>query len=520
MMAEEESGRDAGGYCKPARLVHCSSKPLKILRFPVELQYTLTRKQCEALTVEGRQSTVLAPVRVMGVPQRDGLYVVAKDICLLIHTRKGNVAKTVGQFSPVEKARMRVLCPRANGCVSTHMLLVLTLAGVERLCRSSRFPRTQEVLAWFNHEVSVILAEGALFMQQQGVEQAHEQSTLNFEATSLQSQQDIQAQNFRMQSGMNNIPNNPYGNQYQVDQYGNMNMGHPQRFGQNSFQPDISQLLGQLRLDIQQAVRMQLSSLQHEIDVRVHSQVDQQMAAAQLHIMSDTTQNAKKTEMNPSLYMDVLKQQQQQLQNQAALIQMQQMKMHEHAKQHMEFQAEIQLQQATIQKHSAFLQRQSELIFNHANSGQIGLPITPHNTAENTQMDMEEEKRETPLTNSKKRQPAVTKDDLSQRVLGRLKELQNGLSDLDQERLVQMVHHLQNRKVTASSLSAISDRDLRLIYLQVSVQQAKNTGVFVVNTTKKSKSESTNMNIGSKTVLHMNTAEDCSRDMEQSNMPI
>ena len=58
------------------------------------------------------------PLRIMGGPHRQNLYFVAKDVCVLIHTRKGNVAKSIGQFSETQKARMPVLCVRGNGTVS------------------------------------------------------------------------------------------------------------------------------------------------------------------------------------------------------------------------------------------------------------------------------------------------------------------------------------------------------------------------------------------------------------------
>jgi len=81
---------------------------------------------------------------------------VAKDVCILIHTRKGNVAKSIGQFTETQKARMPVLCVRGNGTVSTHILTVLTVEGVHRLLSASRSPLAPQVLRWITQQVEDI----------------------------------------------------------------------------------------------------------------------------------------------------------------------------------------------------------------------------------------------------------------------------------------------------------------------------------------------------------------------------
>lgn len=155
-------------YCKPAPRLHCNPKPLKILQYPVERQYTLKKKVADALSPEARKSETMVPVRIMGSPHPDGMYVVAKDVCILLHTRKGNVAKSVAQYSPSQKARMQVLCPRSDGCVSTHTLLVLSVAGVQRLCRGSRCRRKTQVLDWLNAQFELITTEGHQSFKTQG----------------------------------------------------------------------------------------------------------------------------------------------------------------------------------------------------------------------------------------------------------------------------------------------------------------------------------------------------------------
>ena len=55
---------------------------------------------------DDKERLVPVHVRIMGTPARDNaLYFVAKDVCLLIHTRKGNVAKSIGQFKEDEKGQ-------------------------------------------------------------------------------------------------------------------------------------------------------------------------------------------------------------------------------------------------------------------------------------------------------------------------------------------------------------------------------------------------------------------------------
>lgn len=334
-------------------------------------------------------------------------------------------------------------------CIYTYAF-VLTLAGVERLCRSSRFPRTQEVLAWFNHKVSVILAEGALFMQQQGIETSQHDQSRQMQMTHPNNFQMQQRQNTHMQ-----FMTNP-GLQQQQN-----NMAHPQLFPSNSLQqpPDTQQVLTQLRLDIQQAVRMQLSTLQHEIDVRVQSQVEQQMAAAQLHLMSDNEE--KKTEINPSLYMELLKQQQQQLQNQNALIQMQQMKMHAHSKEHIEFQAQIQLHQATIDKHSAFLQRTSNLLENCVSSKLSNMK------EEDEAMDTEPDHHPSPKPVRKR--AASPKDSLHKQLSDRLKVI-NRNGEVDPGLVQQIVIELQNKSISSANLASVPDADLNLLQLAATMK--------------------------------------------------
>jgi len=87
------------------------------------------------------------------------LYFVAADISQLIHSRKSNIAKAVSVFSDAERARCSVVCPRSNQTQSTHILTVLTMAGVRRLLSSSRAAIALPFLAWLTEQVEKALGE-------------------------------------------------------------------------------------------------------------------------------------------------------------------------------------------------------------------------------------------------------------------------------------------------------------------------------------------------------------------------
>ena len=147
-------------FCKPCRLITTLSKrPFRVLLVDVQRQYTMSKKETRRMTKEEKERLVSVPLRIMGTPNRSNLYFVAKDVCILIHTRKGNVAKSIGQFSEKQKARMPVLCVRSNGTVSTHILTVLTVEGVQRLLGASRSMLAPQVLTWILQQVDVICGD-------------------------------------------------------------------------------------------------------------------------------------------------------------------------------------------------------------------------------------------------------------------------------------------------------------------------------------------------------------------------
>jgi len=147
-------------FCKPCRLITTLSKrPFRVLLVDVQRQYTMSKKETRRMTKEEKERLVSVPLRIMGTPNRNNLYFVAKDVCILIHTRKGNVAKSIGQFSEKQKARMPVLCVRSNGTVSTHILTVLTVEGVQRLLGASRSMLAPQVLSWILQQVDAICGE-------------------------------------------------------------------------------------------------------------------------------------------------------------------------------------------------------------------------------------------------------------------------------------------------------------------------------------------------------------------------
>jgi len=154
------NGKNRDRYCKPCRLINNVSKtPFRTVTVSVQKQYTMSKKETLGMSKEDKERLVTVPVRIMGSPNPNTLYFVAKDVCLLIHTRKGNVAKSIGQFDEHEKARMPVLCPRSNGTVSTHILTVLSVKGVKRLLNSSRSSRAPHVLKWILNQVENICVD-------------------------------------------------------------------------------------------------------------------------------------------------------------------------------------------------------------------------------------------------------------------------------------------------------------------------------------------------------------------------
>ena len=172
-----------------ARLVTEFGKvPLSTLVLRIPHVYIMSKEDSDRLPSAQRDALLPMKVRIMGdlrVDQtpRDGvrgyhgpettarllphlrrhaamsIYFVAKDLCTLIHTRKGNVAKSIGGFHDHEKARMAVLCPRSNGSVSTHILTVLSIAGMYRLLNSSRSPLAPVIMKVLYEVVNALYTE-------------------------------------------------------------------------------------------------------------------------------------------------------------------------------------------------------------------------------------------------------------------------------------------------------------------------------------------------------------------------
>ena len=147
---DESSHNSRARYCLPCPLIlNLPKVPLQTLYLQVQKQYTISKKEMEQrqMTAAQCEELVSVPVRIMGsATDLKKLYFVAKDVCLLIFIRKGNVAKSIGQFLQHEKARLPVLCPRSNGTSSTHVLTALSIDGVKRLLRNSKSPLALHVL--------------------------------------------------------------------------------------------------------------------------------------------------------------------------------------------------------------------------------------------------------------------------------------------------------------------------------------------------------------------------------------
>lgn len=147
---DDDVSHSRARYCLPCPLIlNLPKVPLQTLYLQVQKQYTISKKEMEQRQMTGaqREELVSVPVRIMGsASDLTKLYFVAKDVCLLIFIRKGNVAKSIGQFLQHEKARLPVLCPRSNGTSSTHVLTALSIDGVKRLLRNSKSPLALHVL--------------------------------------------------------------------------------------------------------------------------------------------------------------------------------------------------------------------------------------------------------------------------------------------------------------------------------------------------------------------------------------
>ena len=155
--------------CLPCPLIHHVNKtPIRVVDVHIEREYTLSKRDAAALGREEKATLVKVGVRFLAPSASSTeVYVVAKDICLLIHTRKGNVAKSIGQFRVGEKARMAVICPRSDGTVSTHVLTVLSISGVRRLLAGSRSRVVGKVRGWMYHQLLTMNhPEAVLFNEQ------------------------------------------------------------------------------------------------------------------------------------------------------------------------------------------------------------------------------------------------------------------------------------------------------------------------------------------------------------------
>ena len=87
------------------------------------------------------------------------IYLVAKDLCALIHSQKGNVAKSTHGFAEWEKARIAVLCPRVDGSTSTHILTVLPVAGMYKLLHMSRSLLASSIMAVLYEVINSLFVE-------------------------------------------------------------------------------------------------------------------------------------------------------------------------------------------------------------------------------------------------------------------------------------------------------------------------------------------------------------------------
>ena len=171
---EQSTSPRIDGLSSSRLLTHINKKPSHVLPFvihrsqlPHNFDHLVNAASSSAQpststhqsAAAGSGDMVTVNIRVMGGPALDDLYFVAADISQLIHSRKSNIAKAVSVFTDDERARCSVVCPRSNNTQSTHILTVLTMAGVKRLLHSSRSTIALPLLAWLQDKVDQIVAQ-------------------------------------------------------------------------------------------------------------------------------------------------------------------------------------------------------------------------------------------------------------------------------------------------------------------------------------------------------------------------
>jgi hypothetical protein len=154
LQKKQESNR----YCKPCNLIENQDSqfnPHLLLPLSVFKKFTVTKKEAQLWSEDEQNKLVQEKIRIMKCNQ-NRFWIVAKDICLSLHIRSGNVAKTIGHYENSEKAQMKVRCPRRNGSTAVHVLIVLSFQGVSRLFQSSRNPKAPFIKQWFNEKIKSI----------------------------------------------------------------------------------------------------------------------------------------------------------------------------------------------------------------------------------------------------------------------------------------------------------------------------------------------------------------------------
>jgi len=192
---EQSTSPRIDGLSSSRLLTHVNKKPSHVLPFVIHrsqlphnfdhLVNSAASSTTQPPTPSGQppappsgSDMVTVNIRVMGGPALADLYFVAADISQLIHSRKSNIAKAVSVFTDDERARCSVVCPRSNNTQSTHILTVLTMAGVRRLLHSSRSTIALPLLAWLQDKVDHIVAQDTTSRPQPHSQQQQQQRGL------------------------------------------------------------------------------------------------------------------------------------------------------------------------------------------------------------------------------------------------------------------------------------------------------------------------------------------------------
>ena len=228
------SSRRRNRIRNPSLLLESNTKrPFKTLNVRIQKQFTMSKKDIAEMTAAGQithsqlEQLVTVRLRIMGSPTRHQMLFLSSDICMLIHRQKD----LVRNFSPSEKARVRMMAKRPDGTDYTIIVSVLSVEGVKKLLMNSRSAIANQAWHWLDLQISQIaggthhqtidnvptilpnqIINGAELLNSNNPQVAafaavQQQSQLA-QLTALQSQQNVNAEFLSSLTGLNSFNSN------------------------------------------------------------------------------------------------------------------------------------------------------------------------------------------------------------------------------------------------------------------------------------------------------------------------